>query len=277
MKRWTIRLVLALAVGALAGCGQGQATPTPAAQGAGETYSSTALDTSYDDALDASTQLVLGTLRLEETGNAVTPEQAQSLLPLWQSLQGGVTAQVEVNAVLKQIEKTMTQDQLAAIAAMRLTQEDLRSWMQEQGVGGGFAGPGGGQELSPDELATRQAEFGNMSEEDRANLRATMEAEGGFPEGGFPGGGQFGNMSEEERANMRATMEAGGGFRGGGQFDDLSEEERANIRATIEAGGGGMSGGPGSGGGMPGGPGRRGGLGTMLNPLIELLTQRAAK
>jgi hypothetical protein len=213
-------------------------------------------------------QLVLGTMRLEEAGNAVTAEQAKSLLPLWQSLQGGVTAQAEVSAVLKQIESTMTHDQLAAIAAMRLTQEDLQSWMQEQGMGGGFPGPGGGPGLSSDEMATRQAEFGNMSEEDRENVRATMEAGGGFP-----GGGQFGNMSEEDRENMRATMEAGGGPPGGGQFGNMSEEERESLRATREAGGGGMGGGTGAGrraGGM-------GLFGPMLNPLIELLTQRAGE
>ena len=36
---------------------------------------------------------MLGTIRLEETENAVTPQQAKSLLPLWQSLQGGVSVQ----------------------------------------------------------------------------------------------------------------------------------------------------------------------------------------
>ena len=130
MRRWTIGLVLALAVGPLlVGCGQEeQAAPAAEQESAGDTYSSTTLNTSYDDALNASTQLILGTIRLEETGDTVTAEQAKSLLPLWQSLQGGVTAQAEVNAVLKQIESTMTQDQLAAIAAMRLTQEDLRSF-----------------------------------------------------------------------------------------------------------------------------------------------------
>jgi hypothetical protein len=262
MKRWTIGLVLALAVGVLAGCGQEQAAPAPAEESAGETYSSTALDTSYTDALDASTQLVLGTIRLEETGNAVTPEQAKSLLPLWQSLQGGVTVQAEVNAVLKQIEGTMTREQLTAIAAMQLTREDLQSWMQEQGTSEGFGGSGGGMPGG--------GQFGDLSEEERENLRATMEAGGG----GFPGGGQFGDLSEEERENLRATREAGGGgFPGGGQFGDMSEEERANMRATMEASGGGFPGGPGGGAGGRGG-GR--GLGFMLNPLIELLTQRAA-
>jgi hypothetical protein len=265
MRRWTIVLVLALAVGPLlVGCEQeSQATPATAEESAGETYRSTALDTSYDNALNASTQLILGTIRLEETGNAVTPEQAKSLLPLWQSLQGGVTAQAEVNAVLKQIEGTMTHDQLAAIAATQLTQEDLQSWMQEQGMGGGFAGPGGGG-------MPGGGQFGDMSEEERENLRATMEAGGG----GFPGGGQFGDMSEEERANMRATREAGGGMPGGGQFGNMSEEERENLRATMEAGGGGM---PSSPSGGAGGRGGARGLGFMLNPLIELLTQRAAE
>ena len=51
----------------------------------------------------------------------------------------------------------------------------------------------------------------------------------------------------------------------------MSEEEREALRATMQAGGG-----------MPGGPGGRGGAGgrqfvILLNPLIELLTQRAAE
>lgn len=221
----------------------GQATPTPMNQAApaladqdnGETESGLSLETLYPGALDVSTQLALGTILLEETENAVTPEQAATLLPLWQSLQESAMTQAEVNAVLEQIEETMGQEQLASIAGMQLTQEDLRAWMQEQGMVEGFAGPGGGPGLPPDEL-------GDMSEEERANLRATMEAEGGMP-GGGPG-----NLSEEERANLRATMEAGGGAPGGG---------------------------PGGAGGR-GGAGR-GPLGFLLNPLIEGLTQRAAE
>jgi len=250
VKSWYIGLVLVLAVGVLAGCGGGEATPEPVDEGVGETYTSAVLDASYSDALSVSNQLALGTLRLEETEKPVMPDQATALLPLWQALQGGVTAQAEVNAVLKQIEGTMTPEQLAAIAAMQLTQEDLQAWMQEQGLGmrGGFPETGG-----------------DMSEEEQESLRATVEAGGGMP-----GGGPFGDMSEEERANMRATVEAGGGMPGGGQFGDMSEEERANMRATMEAGGGGMPGRPGGGAG-----GRQ--FGPLLNPLIELLTERATE
>jgi hypothetical protein len=247
MKCLYIGLVLVLAVGALVACGGEQAASVD--ESGGETYTSAVLDTSYDGALSVSNQLALGTMQLEETNNAVTPEQATALLPLWQALQGGVTAEAEVNAVLKQIEGTMTPEQLAAITAMQLTQEDLRTWMEEQGtgMGGGFPGPGG-----------------DMSEEERESLRATVEAGGGMP-----GGGPFGDLSEEERANMRATREAGG-MPEGGPFGDLSEEERADMRATMEAGGGGMPRRPGGGAG-----GRQ--FGPLLNPLIELLETRAGE
>jgi hypothetical protein len=253
MRLWRVGIAV-IAVMALVGCSGGEeATPASAVGESGAVaYSSEALHTSYEGALDTSSQLILGTMRLEETEHAITPEQAATLLPLWQALQGGVTAQEEMAAVMKQIEGTMTSEQLDAIAAMQLTQEDLRAWMQERGLGmggGGFPDPGG------------------MSEEERENLGATMEAGGGgMPRSGGPGGG----LSEEERENLRATMEAGGGGMpgGGGPGGDLSEEERENLRATMEASGGGM---PRSGG--PGG----GRFGSLLNPLIELLAERAAE
>ena len=225
MKLWYIGLALALTAVVLVGCGEEEATPAPVDEGDGETYTSAVLDTSYPDALSVGNQLAMGTIQLEETENAMTPDQATALLPLWQALQGGVTAEAEVNAVLKQVEGTMTQEQLAAIAALQLTQEDLRAWMEEQGLGIGMGG-------------------------------------------GFPGAG--GDMSEEEREALRATVEAGGGMPGGGPSGDLSEEERANMRATMEAGGGGMPGRPGGGAG-----GRQ--FGPLLNPLIELLTERTAE
>ena len=226
MKLWKAITVLALTAILFAGCGASEATPDPAEEDdSAAAYTSQVLDVSYPDALDARSQLMLGTMQLEETGNAVTPEQAQALLPLWQALQGGVTARQEVAAVLKQVEGTMTSEQLEAIAAMQLTQEDLRTWMQEQGVG--LQG-GQGEGVSSDARATRQAQFG---------------------EGEMP----------PELATRRAEME------------NMSEEEREALRATAQAGGG-M---PGGAGGAPGAG--RGALGSMLSPLIQLLTQRATE
>lgn len=221
MRLWYVGLILTLTVGVLAGCGGEQATLAPADEGGGETYTSAVLDASYPGALSVGSQLALGTIQLEETENSVTPKQAATLLPLWQALQGGVTVQAEVDAVLKQIEGAMTPEQLAAIAAKQLTQDDLRGL-------GIPPGGGGGQGLSPDEQATRQAERGGGE--------------------GMP----------PEAATRRAEME------------NMSEEEREALRATAQAGG------------MPGGPGGRAGAGPgqfiiLLDPLIELLTQRAAE
>lgn len=161
MKHSTlITLTLALT---LAACGGG-VTPAPAS--APDTYVSPNLDTTYEGALSARNQLLLGALELDGTPNAVTPEQAATLLPLWQALkstaQSGAAAQAEVSALLSQIESAMTAEQLAAIRAMQLTQTDLQEWATANGItlGSGTGQPGSGQVLSPEARATRQAEEG---------------------------------------------------------------------------------------------------------------------
>jgi hypothetical protein len=243
MKCLSVGVVLLLALGALTACGGATAATSETGNNGGASYTSAVLSQSYEGALDVPTQMALGTLQLEGTPEAVIAEQAVALLPLWQALQGGVTAEMEVNAVLKQIEGTMTQEQLEAIAAMQLTQEDLQAWIQEQGPGAraGFPGGGQGEEVSPEVRATRQAEFG---EREIPPEMATRRAE-------------FGNMSEEERAAMRATLEAGGDFRGG-------EGGRA---------GGAPAGG--SGGGAPGG--ERLSFQFLLAPLVRMLEARAGE
>jgi hypothetical protein len=135
---------------------------------------------------------------LEETPHAVTPAEAQDLLPLWQMLralyESGTASQVEVEATVNQIRVAMTPEQLAAIEEMNLTMAEMRDMMQElgivdedefarrreqgdqegrggmrppggeipgQGGQGGMRPPGGmppGMNLSPEEVATRQAE-----------------------------------------------------------------------------------------------------------------------
>lgn len=191
MKPWSVALVvMVLGTGLATACAGGTATPTTASGAGG--YTSSVLVTSYPDALDASIQLALGTMKLEGTQNSVTPEQAAALLPLWKALQGGVTAQAEVNAVLTQIERTMTPEQLEAMAAMHLTMEDLAAWAEQNGVSlppGGLMGRGQGS-----------------SEEERSAIRATIQAGGAPP--GRPSGSA--GPSEETGAATRATVEAGG-------------------------------------------------------------------
>ena len=255
MRTWNLMLLLVLAVGILSGCGsqdtatsgEGQTSSSQVLEANADvtTYTSVVLGTGYEGALPASSQLALGTLELEGTENAVAPEQAKTLLPLWKVIQGGtLQSDAETNAVLKQIEKAMTAEQLAAITAMQLTMQNLGTWMQEQGVdlappsgaaggSGGFAPPNG------------------MSEDEMAALRATAGAGGGFPaRGGSPPGG--------------------GEAPGGGPFGDMSEEERVSMRATAEASGMTFPGGGGQGG--PGGF-RQGQLIVLAEQVVELLTE----
>ena len=160
-KRFTlIALVLIVALSACS-------APAPAAPTTNQdTYTSTALDTSYEGALSVRNQLALGTLQLAGTPNAITSEQARTLLTLWQALRGttqsGASAPAEVNALLGQIEGALTADQLAAIKDLKLTQTAFQQWATANGVtiGTGGGQPGSGQSLSPEARATRQAAEG---------------------------------------------------------------------------------------------------------------------
>jgi hypothetical protein len=190
---------------------------TPEARANRERYTSAALDTSYEGAVPASTQLALGVVQLDGTENAVTPEQAKALLPLWQVIQSGsLQSDAETNAVVKQIEATMTAEQISAIADMQLTFEDMGSWMREQGQDVG----------RPQRAEGGQGPLSDLTEDERAAMRATRQAGG---EGGFGQGG-FADMSEEERTSMRATAEAGGmtgrgpGGAGRGQLSFIAEQ-----------------------------------------------------
>jgi len=167
--------------------------------------------------------LAIGTMQLEGSDDAVTQKQAAKLLPLWTAIQAGsLRGTAEQDAVLKQIRGEMTEAQLAAIDAMEMTPEGGQAWMGEQGLG---AGPDEGQR---------------------------------------PGGGQgpFGEMSEEERAEMRE------------QFQSMTDDERATAMAErgIQRPEGGGRGGQGGAGGFGGGGGN-----PLLQPLIDLLTERAAE
>ena len=195
MTRTTIIGILLALMVALAAC-----SVPGLSQGGGEADAST-----ESIALPLPIQLSVGTLMLEETPQAVTAEQAQELLPLWQMLrtlqQSDTAAQVEIEAVLNQIQGAMMPEQLAAIEEMDLTPASMRTMAQELGLGiGGGEGSSGGQE-------------------------------GGFrpPDGMVPGGGP----------GPGGGMFPGGGMPGGGT--DLSPEERATAMAERMSSGFGMA------------------------------------
>ena len=185
-------LILVLAGVTQAGCKGSQSTPAAANNRLGNTYTSQTLTMSYPGALNASSQLMLGALRLEGTENALTSEQAVALLPVVQALQGRVLqSDAERNAAWTYIEAHLTLAQSAAIAGMHLTQDDLSAWTQESGRSPGFVlGQGGAGQRG--DVGTPPASGGAFP-----GGRATSPAMGTRP-------AQFG----------RGTPQAGGTFRG---------------------------------------------------------------
>jgi len=186
----TLLLVLSSVVSLVVGCNK----QTPVGAGASTPTYTGALSTAYENALDAASQLALGTLRLEDTEHAVTEGQAASLVVLWRALQGTVIqGSAERTAVIRQIEHTMTAAQIAAIAGMRLTQEDAQAWVQSQGPRmtlGGDQTPGGrqGSDNTAGQNTQVREQFQNMSPEELATRRAQRVA------GGQNGPGSAGRM-----------------------------------------------------------------------------------
>ena len=132
--------------------------------------------------------LTLGTFELEDTEDAVTPQQATELLPLWQMVQSGsLQGDAETQAVVRQIEGVMTESQRAAIDAMGSTFDDVQAWMEEQGIEMparpelGQGGAGAFQDMSEDERAQMQQQFQSMSPEERATRRGQFAGQGGRP------------------------------------------------------------------------------------------------
>jgi hypothetical protein len=165
MKKILLPLVFLFTI-FLASC-SGTAAAAPTA--GGDTFVSQNLPVDYEGALAVRNQLALGTLELNQTELAVSAEQAQTLLPLWQALrstqQAGGTAQAEVSALLTQIESSMTPEQLKTIAAMKLLQSDMQEWATTNGItlGSGGGTPGQGSGMSPEVRATKQAAEGVTS------------------------------------------------------------------------------------------------------------------
>ena len=167
--------LLAIVVTSVVGCSKIEAAPSERASKAG------ILSESYANALPVEGQLVVGTLRLE-AGVAVDAAQAGELRPLWMAFrslsESDSASPTEVEALVDQIQDTMTEPQLESIAEMALTGRDLMSLSEELGIEMA-AGVGRGM-----------AE--GMTEEQREAMRAQFAAAGGAGEGargGVPGVG----------------------------------------------------------------------------------------
>jgi hypothetical protein len=89
---------------------------------------------STNNGLSIETKLALGTLKLEGTNQAVTKEEATELLTLWQGYQSlsnsDTSSQVELDALVEQIQGVMTAEQIKAIQALELTDQSVSEVMQ---------------------------------------------------------------------------------------------------------------------------------------------------
>lgn len=176
----TILLILSFLFLPLAACTGASETTTQSASSSGD--------------LPLASQLALGILKLEETSYPIDKTQAAELLPLWKALRAlstsDTTAPQEIEALVKQIQNSLSAEQINAITTMNLTNEDIMTYMQAQGPMANQSG------ATPDSSAqaTRQA---------RIQSAVQSGAAGGGPGGGGPGGGAGGGPG-------------GGGMPGGG-------------------------------------------------------------
>jgi hypothetical protein len=124
--------------------------------------------------LPAQTKLILGTINLEETNNAVTAEQAKELLPMFYVLQdlndSDTAAQEEMDGLVNQIQEALTAEQVQAIDDMTLSMRDV--------------------------FALTQGSSGSTSTSNASSTSGTSTnggGAGGPPDmGGMPGGGPSG-------------------------------------------------------------------------------------
>ncbi len=188
VRKVVVGLMLVLVM-VLVACGGTQTEATTAGSGTPQAAGGRQFDFGE---MPLASRLPMGTLMLEETEYAVTPEQAQGLLPLWQMVralqESGTASQAESDAVLKQIQEAMTPEQLAAIEGM--DPEDMRTLMQDLGMG-------------------RRTDDTEDDDSDRGfgppDMGAGMMPPGGGDMGGMPfGGGQ-----------AQGTPVAGQGMMGG--------------------------------------------------------------
>lgn len=164
-------------------------------------------------------RFIIGVFTLEGTDLAVTADQAASLVPLWTSMKtysrepGQMPAQMpagssdgnsedapaatpeadgepaqpvddseEISALFAQIEAVLTADQLAAIEALELDQEALKSFMEAEGIEmPAGEQPGQGDQTPP---------AGTPSGEAMPAPNGTPPADGQQPDGASQPGGE---------------------------------------------------------------------------------------
>lgn len=170
-----------------------------------------------ENALQPASQLILGTLMMDDTEYAVDADLAPYLVPYWKVyrslLESDTTAPEELSALINEIQEVMDVDQVNYIASLELTQEDLMAYMNEAGIMENLRAEG----VEEGEEGTRPGRPDGMPEGTGAG---SGEGRGAGTEG----------MDPELMATMQAEREAAGG--GGGMVG--SRMITPLIEALIE-------------------------------------------
>ena len=228
MKKITLIAVLLLSLLLLAACAAAATSGSETASQSGaqsDAQSGNGQDFA-NQPLSQPLQLAIGTLKLEDTALKLDASQAAALLPLWQAYESlsasSTAAQVEVDAVLEQVQEAMTTEQLKAIEDMQLTGASMGEVFQSLGLETGFNGQGQFSGTpDPERLATLQASGdgfrggrgGDFAPGDGAVVVGPGGGGGFGPGGGFAAGG---TPDPELLATRQARV---GGFAGGGRLN----------------------------------------------------------
>jgi hypothetical protein len=158
-------------------------------------------ETAFQGEMPEQMQLMIGSLMLEETDLAINSDQAEELLPLWKLTKtltsSGTAAQGEIDAVMTQIQETMTLEQLAYVSEAEMDLAFFQALMAELGIGPGASD---GEGKSP-EGAPGGGSGGGIP----------GQGQGGGRGGGLGGGIPGGNLSPEQQATREASTEERGG------------------------------------------------------------------
>jgi hypothetical protein len=178
--------------------------------------SASADNTQADNGTLSETQLALGSLKLDETEYAITAEQANELLPMWQVydelINSDTAAQAEIDGLVEQIEETLTAEQVQAITDMGLTQQDVFTAMQGVNV---------------------------TSSTSQSTTSVTVPSGGGMQAGGPPDGGgappdMGGGMSPAGAPSDAGTGQTQNAQTGSGQAR-LASVPSALVQALIQS------------------------------------------
>lgn len=126
-----------------------QTALAPVATQAVTTTNSATLNTDFTNAAPVEMQLLVGMFKLEGTAQAITSEQAKSLITLLTSIQGNTLSQDQITSTIQKVQAVLTADQINAIAQMQITQQTAMTIMQEQGLSMGGRGQGNGGQQPP--------------------------------------------------------------------------------------------------------------------------------